>query len=68
MKINFAAIIILAMLLVSMTGLTLRTRYNGTVKWYNSTKGYGFISPEDGSRDVYVQKSAVNVAGLVGLN
>jgi CspA family cold shock protein len=40
----------------------------GTVKWYNSQKGYGFIQPEDGSRDVFVHVSAVERAGLYGLN
>ena len=37
---------------------------NGTVKWFNSTKGYGFIQPEDGSADVFVHISAVERAGL----
>jgi CspA family cold shock protein len=36
----------------------------GTVKWFNSTKGYGFIQPSDGSRDVFVHISAVERAGL----
>jgi cold shock protein len=36
----------------------------GTVKWFNSTKGYGFIQPEDGSKDVFVHISAVERAGL----
>ena len=40
----------------------------GTVKWFNSTKGYGFIQPEDGSQDVFVHISAVERAGLRGLN
>ena len=40
---------------------------NGTVKWFNSTKGFGFIQPEDGSRDVFVHISAVERAGLTGL-
>jgi CspA family cold shock protein len=40
----------------------------GTVKWFNSTKGYGFIQPEDGSADVFVHISAVERAGLGGLN
>ena len=39
----------------------------GTVKWFNSTKGYGFIAPEDGGKDVFVHISAVQEAGLTGL-
>ena len=39
----------------------------GTVKWFNSTKGYGFIEPSDGSKDVFVHISAVERAGLPGL-
>ncbi len=41
---------------------------NGTVKWFNSTKGYGFIQPEAGGPDVFVHVSAVERAGLNGLN
>ena len=41
---------------------------NGTVKWFNSTKGFGFIQPESGSRDVFVHISAVERAGLTGLD
>ncbi len=37
---------------------------NGAVKWFNPTKGYGFIQPEDGSKDVFVHVSAVERAGL----
>ena len=41
---------------------------NGTVKWFNTTKGYGFIQPEDGGKDVFVHISAVERAGLSTLN
>lgn len=37
---------------------------NGTVKWFNGQKGFGFIQPEDGSKDVFVHISAVERAGL----
>ncbi len=40
----------------------------GTVKWFNPTKGFGFIQPEGGSRDVFVHISAVERAGLRGLD
>ena len=39
----------------------------GTVKWFNATKGFGFIEPEDGSKDAFVHISAVERAGLAGL-
>jgi CspA family cold shock protein len=39
----------------------------GTVKWFNETKGYGFITPTDGSKDVFVHISAVQDAGFRGL-
>jgi CspA family cold shock protein len=41
---------------------------NGTVKWFNPTKGYGFISPEEGGSDIFVHISAVQRAGMDGLN
>ena len=40
----------------------------GTVKWFNATKGFGFIEPEDGSKDAFVHISAVEQAGLSSLN
>lgn len=41
---------------------------NGTVKWFNPTKGYGFIEAEEGGKDIFVHISAVQKAGLNGLN
>ena len=40
----------------------------GTVKWFNAVKGYGFIEPEDGGRDVFVHISALERAGISTLN
>ncbi len=40
----------------------------GTVKWFNATKGFGFIMPQDGGKDVFVHITAVQAAGLRGLN
>ncbi len=40
----------------------------GTVKWFNATKGYGFITPEDGSKDVFVHVSEVQKIGLQSLD
>ncbi|ARO14329.1 cold shock protein (beta-ribbon, CspA family) [Ketogulonicigenium robustum] len=41
---------------------------NGTVKWFNATKGFGFIAPETGAKDIFVHISAVQRSGLTGLN
>ena len=40
----------------------------GTVKWFNAQKGFGFIQPSDGSKDVFVHVTAVQAAGLATLN
>ena len=39
----------------------------GTVKWYNETKGYGFIQPDNGGKDVFVHATALERAGMCGL-
>ena len=41
---------------------------NGTVKWFNPTKGYGFIQPQDGTNDIFVHISALEQSGLRQLN
>jgi len=41
---------------------------NGTVKWFNASKGYGFIAPDDGSNDVFIHISSLERAGLSQLN
>jgi CspA family cold shock protein len=41
---------------------------SGTVKWFNPTKGFGFIQPDDGSRDVFVHASSVEKAGIPPLH
>ena len=43
------------------------TMTTGTVKWYNATKGFGFIAPDGGKKDVFVHVSTVERAGLTGL-
>ena len=43
-------------------------RISGTLKFYNSAKGFGFITPEDGSKDVFVHASALERAGIHSLN
>ncbi len=40
----------------------------GTVKWFNATKGFGFITPDEGGKDVFVHITAVQAAGLQGLD
>jgi CspA family cold shock protein len=40
----------------------------GTVKFYNSSKGYGFIAPEDGSKDIFVHATALEASGVSNLN
>ena len=44
------------------------TRIKGTVKWFNGTKGYGFIAPEDGSKDVFVHHSEIQMEGYANLD
>src|SRR5258708_1274399 len=48
--------------------LRTRTMATGTVKWFNATKGFGFIQPDNGGKDVFVHISAVERASLNGLN
>ena len=50
-----------------LTGLEEHAMATGTVKWYNETKGYGFIQPDNGGKDVFVHASALERAGMRGL-
>jgi CspA family cold shock protein len=50
------------------TFLEISAMPQGTVKWFNPTKGYGFIQPQEGGKDVFVHISAVERAGLSTLN
>jgi CspA family cold shock protein len=43
-------------------------RQTGVVKWYNATKGYGFITPENSKKDVFVHSSAISNSGISGLH
>jgi CspA family cold shock protein len=50
-----------------LTGFEEYSMATGTVKWYNETKGYGFIQPDSGGKDVFVHASALERAGMRGL-
>jgi CspA family cold shock protein len=50
-----------------LAGLEEHSMATGTVKWYNETKGYGFIQPDNGGKDVFVHATALERAGMRGL-
>jgi CspA family cold shock protein len=52
----------------ALSGMSITMRITGTVKFYNSSKGFGFIQPEDGSKDVFVHATALERAGIRTLN
>ena len=49
-------------------GKAFHMRLSGTLKFYNATKGFGFVTPEDGSKDVFVHATALEKAGIRSLN
>jgi CspA family cold shock protein len=53
--------------IVHLCGIGTFDMATGTVKWFNAQKGFGFIQPDDGSKDVFVHISAVEQAGMTGL-
>jgi cold shock protein len=55
-------------MIISVISKGVRDVATGTVKWFNATKGYGFIQPDNGGKDVFVHISAVERAGLSSLN